>query len=230
MKNFIDRLMKKKQKIQDTIADTEPHSANTSEFDNKRFKDENQNQPEEFGVNDSLYDSNNNLNPSEDGPAYSAIGYAPDTEESSTEKLEQEVQELKDKYLRLFAEFDNFKKRTLKERSDLFKTAGKSVLMSLIPFLDDLERAQKSFAEAKEITPIKEGIALITSKFKNILIGQGLTEMKSIGEKFDTDLHEAITNIPAPNEEMKGKVIDEMEKGYLLNDKVVRFAKVIVGV
>jgi len=146
------------------------------------------------------------------------------------EKLEKEVAELKDKYVRLYAEFDNFKRRTSKERSDLFKTANKEVLVSLLPVLDDLERAQKSFVDVKEIGPVKEGISLITSKFKNIVAQQGITEIKSIGETFDTDLHEAITNVPAPSDKMKGKVIDEMEKGYMLNDKVIRFAKVIVGV
>lgn len=151
-------------------------------------------------------------------------------EEDSIIKYEKEIAELKDKYVRLYAEFDNFKRRTSKERSDLFKTANKEVLIALLPVLDDLERAQKSFVEAKDITPIKEGISLISSKFKNVMAQQGLTEMKTIGQPFDSEFQEAITNVPAPNENMKGKVIDEMEKGYLLNDKVIRFAKVIVGV
>jgi len=157
-------------------------------------------------------------------------GMEAQVEEDSIIKYEKEIAELKDKYVRLYAEFDNFKRRTSKERSDLFKTANKEVLIALLPVLDDLERAQKSFVEAKDITPIKEGISLISSKFKNVMAQQGLTEMKTIGQPFDSEFQEAITNVPAPNENMKGKVIDEMEKGYLLNDKVIRFAKVIVGV
>ncbi len=152
------------------------------------------------------------------------------SENGEIDKLQNDVTELKDKYVRLYAEFDNFKRRTSKERVDLFKTANRDVLVALLPILDDMERAQKSFQMATELGPIKEGVELIAAKFKNLMVNQGLTEIKAIGEKFDTDLHEAITNIPAPSENMKGKVIDEMEKGYKLGDKVIRFSKVIVGV
>ena len=148
---------------------------------------------------------------------------------SAEEKLQQENAALNDKYLRLFAEFDNFKRRTQKERSELLQTAGKDVIVSLLPVLDDFDRATKAIETATDINPIREGVALVHSKLKSILAQKGLKEIESINNVFDTDKHESITKIPAPNEELKGKVIDELEKGYNLNDKVIRFAKVVVG-
>ncbi len=148
---------------------------------------------------------------------------------SAAELFKQELALANDKYLRLYAEFDNFRRRTIKEREEARKMEGKDVIVSLLPVLDDFERALKSMENATDIVPIKEGVELIQNKLKNTLAQKGLKGMESIGETFDPELHEAITNIPAPTEEWKGKVIDEMEKGYYLNDKVVRFAKVIVG-
>jgi len=148
---------------------------------------------------------------------------------SAEEKLQQENAALNDKYLRLFAEFDNFKRRTQKERVELLQTAGKDVIVSLLPVLDDFDRANKSIETATDINPIREGVTLVHNKLKSILAQKGLKEIESINTVFDTDNHEAITKIPAPNEELKGKVIDELEKGYTLNDKVIRFAKVVVG-
>jgi molecular chaperone GrpE len=148
---------------------------------------------------------------------------------SVEEKLKNEVAELNDKYLRLFAEFDNFKRRTQKERIDLLQTAGKDVVVSLLPVLDDFERALKSTENATDVAPVREGILLVQTKLKSILSQKGLKEIQSINTEFNTDIHEAITQIPSPTEEQKGKVIDELEKGYTLNDKVVRFAKVVVG-
>ena len=148
---------------------------------------------------------------------------------SVEEKLQQEVAALNDKYLRLFAEFDNYKRRTQKERVELLQTAGKDVIISMLPVLDDFDRANKAMENATEVNAIREGVALVHHKLKSVLGQKGLKEMESISIPFDTDLHEAITKIPAPNEEMKGKVIDELEKGYTLNDKVIRFAKVVVG-
>jgi len=148
---------------------------------------------------------------------------------SVEEKLKNEVAELNDKYLRLFAEFDNFKRRTQKERVDLLQTAGKDVVVSLLPVLDDFERALKSTENATDVAPVREGILLVQTKLKSILSQKGLKEIQSINTEFNTDIHEAITQIPSPTEEQKGKVIDELEKGYTLNDKVVRFAKVVVG-
>jgi molecular chaperone GrpE len=148
---------------------------------------------------------------------------------SAEEKLQHELAELNDKYLRLFAEFDNFKRRTQKERVELLQTAGKDVVVSLLPILDDFERALKATENTTEVAPVREGILLVQTKLKSVLNQKGLKEIESINTEFNTDLHEAITQIPSPTEEQKGKVIDELEKGYTLNDKVVRFAKVVVG-
>lgn len=155
---------------------------------------------------------------------------AEETAEQIEQQLQQEIKELNDKYLRLFAEFDNYKRRTAKEKIELLNTAGGNVIKSLLPVIDDFERATRSMTEDSNIQSVKEGVVLIHNKLKNTLSVQGLKEMENvIGSTFDTDLHEAITNLPAPNEELKGKVIDVVEKGFLLNDKVIRFAKVVVG-
>lgn len=149
---------------------------------------------------------------------------------SREEQLEKEVAELKDKQLRMFAEFENFKKRTAKERIDLFRNAGLEFFESMLPILDDFDRAAKHREESDNSDELAKGIDLIHSKLIGILEQKGMKAMESsIGKAFDTDFHEAITQIPAPSEEMKGKVIDETEKGYLLNDKVIRYAKVVVG-
>ena len=143
--------------------------------------------------------------------------------------IKEELALANDKYLRLYAEFDNFRRRTIKEREEARKMEGKELIVALLPVLDDFERAQKAMEKATDVAPVKEGVTLVQNKLKNILSQKGLKEMESIGQPFDAELQEAITNIPAPTEDLKGKVMDEMEKGYFLNDKVVRFAKVIVG-
>ena len=148
---------------------------------------------------------------------------------SPVDTLKEELALANDKYLRLYAEFDNFRRRTIKEREEARKMEGKDLFVALLPVLDDFERALKAMENAVDVAPVKEGVTLVQSKLKNTLTQKGLKAMESIGSPFDPELHEAITNIPAPNEDLKGKVIDEMEKGYYLNDKVVRFAKVIVG-
>ena len=149
---------------------------------------------------------------------------------SKEEQLEKEITELKDKQLRIFAEFENFKKRTAKERIDLFRNAGVEFFESMLTILDDFDRASKHHETTKDPEEIKKGIDLIHSKLLGILNQKGLSVMdSSVGSLFDTDFHEAITQIPSPNKDMKGKVIDETEKGYLLNDKVIRYAKVVVG-
>ncbi|MFA4871042.1 MAG: nucleotide exchange factor GrpE [Pedobacter sp.] len=160
---------------------------------------------------------------------------APELNEEATpelsveEKLQQENAALNDKYLRLFAEFDNYKRRTQKERIELLQTAGKDVITSLLPVLDDFDRANKAMESATDIASINEGVNLIHTKLKNTLAQKGLKEIESSNTVFDTDNHEAITKIPAPTEDLKGKVVDTLEKGYTLNDKVIRFAKVVVG-
>ena len=149
--------------------------------------------------------------------------------ESGVEMLKEELSLANDKYLRLYAEFDNFRRRTIKEREEARKMEGKDLIVSLLPVLDDFERALKAMENATDVAPIKEGVTLVQQKLKNTLSQKGLKAMETIGTPFDPELQEAITNIPAPSENLKGKVIDEMEKGYFLNDKVIRFAKVIVG-
>jgi len=139
--------------------------------------------------------------------------------------IEDKFVELNDKHLRLFAEFENFKKRTAKERMDLYKTAGESVLTALLPVLDDFERSIKANQKQED-----EGVVLIYNKLKSILETKGLKAMEDpIGQELNTDYHEAITNIPAPSDDMKGKIIDVVEKGYFLNEKVIRYAKVVVA-
>lgn len=143
--------------------------------------------------------------------------------------LKNEIQELKDKYLRQVAEFDNFRKRNARERLELIQTAGKDVIVSLLEVLDDCERAEKQLLASDELGTMKEGILLIFNKLRNALHARGVKPMQSVGTQFNPDQHEAITEVPVPNEELKGKVIDEVEKGYYLNDKIIRFAKVVVG-
>jgi molecular chaperone GrpE len=143
--------------------------------------------------------------------------------------LQKQIEEQKDKFLRLYADFDNYKKRTVKERSELIQTAGKDIMTAMLPVSDDMDRAIKFMNESENLTIIKEGLNLVYAKFKNTLEQNGLKSFVAIGETFDVEKHEAITEIPAPNDEMKGKVIDEVEKGYLLNNKLIRYAKVVVG-
>jgi len=145
------------------------------------------------------------------------------------EEYQLKVNELNDKYLRLYSEFDNFRKRTLKEKIDLSRTASENIIVDLLPVLDDFDRAVASMASTDNIEAIKEGEQLIHAKMKAIFASKGLLEIKSIGENFNTDFHEAITSIPAPSEDLKNKVVDEVQKGYTLYDKVIRFSKVIIG-
>lgn len=151
------------------------------------------------------------------------------TEENEVSKLKTELQEQKDKYLRLFAEFDNYKRRNAKERIELIQTAGKEVITSMLDVLDDCDRAEKQLQSATDIKQIKEGVQLVFNKLRSTLQSKGLKAMESIHTPFDVEKHEAITEIPAPSPDLKGKVIDEVTKGYYLNDKLIRFAKVIVG-
>jgi len=149
--------------------------------------------------------------------------------ESEVEKLEEELKEQKDKYLRLYAEFDNYRRRTAKENIELRQTAGKEIIASLLDVLDDCDRAEKQMQQANDIDQLKEGVQLIFNKLRSTLQSKGLKAMESINTEFDPEKHEAITEIPAPNKSLKGKVIDEVQKGYYLNDKIIRFAKVVVG-
>ncbi|MCB0663998.1 MAG: nucleotide exchange factor GrpE [Saprospiraceae bacterium] len=150
-------------------------------------------------------------------------------DQNDIESLKEQVQEQKDKYLRLFAEFENYKKRTIKEKLDLIKNASQDTLSSLLPVLDDFDRAKKVAEQDGSKESFPEGIQLVYNKLYNILSSRGLKPMESTGEAFDPEYHEAFTEIPAPTAEMKGKVIDTIEKGYFLNDKIIRYAKVVVG-
>lgn len=206
--NFSDMLKKKKN----TDGNSEPQ----------------QDQPEIVGeINETSTDEDTAQNehlpqqPEEEQPAATAA--------SEEEKLKAEIAEWNNKYLRLYAEFDNFKRRTAKERVELLQSAGKDVIVDLLPLLDDFDRALKVMETATDVASVKEGVSLIHQKTKNILSQKGLKEMESKNMPFDVDLHEAITSVPAPTDELKGKIIDEVEKGYFLNDKVIRFAKVVVG-
>lgn len=149
---------------------------------------------------------------------------------SEIEELQLKYNELNDKYLRLYSEFDNFRKRTSKEKLDLYKTAGEDVIISMLPVMDDFERAMKSITDSQELSSVVDGIKLIHNKFEKSLEQKGLRAMESsVGKEFDVNLQEAITKIPAPEKKLKGKVIDEVERGYMLYDKVIRYAKVVIG-
>ena len=148
---------------------------------------------------------------------------------SNLEICGQKLNESQDKYLRLSAEFDNYRKRTLKEKSDLLKSAGEDTIVRILPVLDDFERAMAAMQTSKDIEAVKDGINLIYNKLKETLSQLGIKEIESLNLDFNTDLHEAITKIPAPQEDLKGKVVDVVQKGYYLNDKILRFAKVVIG-
>jgi molecular chaperone GrpE len=150
-------------------------------------------------------------------------------EQSELETLRNELQEQKDKFVRLYAEFDNFKRRNARERVELTQTAGKEVISSLLEVLDDCDRAERQMHSSDDISQIRQGVQLVFNKLRASLQGRGLKEMKSIGEPFNPDFHEAITEIPVQDTSMDGKIVDEVEKGYYLHDKIIRFSKVVVG-
>ncbi len=145
------------------------------------------------------------------------------------QKVEAELADMKDKYLRLYSEFENFRRRTSKEKMDLVKTAGEDIILSLLPVLDDFERALKAMGDDEAVKPIREGVELIYHKTLKTLQAKGLTKMESIGAAFNSDFHEAITQIPVTDDKQKGAVVDEVESGYYLGEKVIRFAKVVIG-
>jgi len=148
---------------------------------------------------------------------------------SETEKLQHQLLEQKDKFIRLLAEFENYKRRTAKESIDLRATASRELMTSLLDVLDDCDRAEKQLGTNVDIELQKEGILLVFNKIRNTLFSKGLKPMEIIHTEFDVEKHEAITEIPAPSNKLKNKVIDEVQKGYYLNDKIIRFAKVVVG-
>ena len=149
--------------------------------------------------------------------------------EEQLEQAESELLELKDKHIRLQAEFDNYRKRTLKERMELLKTASESLLISILPVIDDFDRAVQTLDKVEEEGHLKDGVLLIYNKFQDFLKQNGVKEIEAKDQTFDTDLHEAITKIPAPTKDLKGKIVDVVQKGYYLNDKIIRFSKVVIG-
>lgn len=152
------------------------------------------------------------------------------TEEVEGKTTEEELAEMKEKYLRLYSEFENFRRRTSKERLELIQTSTEGLMSSLLPVLDDYDRANQQMEKAEDVKSVKEGVDLIHTKLKQILESKGLKEMESsVGQEFDAEVQEAITQAPAPSEELKGKIMDEVEKGYKLKDKIIRFPKVVIG-
>lgn len=181
------------------------------------------------------FDAENNKAREKDKPEPDAEIDEQDEDQPVDEKellintLQMKNNELNDKYLRLFSEFDNFRKRTIREKQEFTKTASASIIEAILPVVDDLNRAYNSAIENPDLDTLTEGLNLIRTKLNSTLKHKGLEEIPSIGEEFNTDFHEAITHIPAENEKDKGKVIDEVQKGYVLNGKVLRFAKVVVA-
>ena len=169
-----------------------------------------------------------NINADADIPGNMHLSNPEEETENEIAKISSELEEQKDKYLRLAAEFENYKRRTSKERIELIQTAGKEIITSLLSVLDDIDRAERQMDVSDDINQVKEGNKLVFTKLKNSLVQKGLKPMESLHTTFDVEKHEAITEVPA-GDKLKGKVVDEVEKGYYLNDKLIRFAKVVVG-
>ncbi len=177
----------------------------------------------------SKEESKANVSAEQEETVENEVASEAEKELSALEKKEIECKELHEKFVRLYSEFDNFRKRTAKEKIEITKTASENVLKDLLPVLDDFERAIANNKDLDDLKALKEGFELIHNKLFKNLEAKGLKRMESQGDLFDVDKHEALTNIPAPKKNLKGKVVDVVEKGYLLNDKVIRFAKVVVG-
>ncbi len=197
-------------------------------------KEKNQPMEEEVLKNEEVLEETAQTEENQQEEAAQAEG--PATEQTVEEQLanmleeaQQMVREEKDKYLRLSAEFDNYRKRTLKEKAELIKNGGEKTLTAILPVLDDFERALKNMETSEETKAMKEGVELIFSKFQKILGQEGLQKIETEGQAFDTDFHEAIALIPAPSEDLKGKILDCVQTGYMLNEKVIRHAKVAVA-
>lgn len=194
----------------------------------KEFHQQNQNRTEDPSVQK---EGDINVDENVAGTSHLSEGMDEASEtEKLIQKLNEEVQDQKDKYLRLYAEFDNFKRRSAKERLELTQTAGREVIQSLLDVLDDCDRAEKQLDNpAADLASVKGGVLLVFNKLRNALQSKGLKAMESIHTPFDVEKHDAITEIPAPTEKLKGKVLDEVQKGYYLGDKLIRHAKVVVG-
>lgn len=158
-----------------------------------------------------------------------AVEQTKKTDKTRETAAEEKIAEFQNKYIRLSADFDNYRKRTLKERIELTKSANAEILLNLLPVMDDFERALISMEGAKDCKAMKDGIDLIYNKFSEFLKSSGVKEIDAMHKKFDTDIHEAVTKIPTPEKKLKGKVLDVIQKGYFLNEKIIRYPKVIIG-
>ena len=189
--------------------------------------------------NEKLYKESDNNSAKIDNKSHSNVKKTTKSKPSSQKQIskekkalkeaEQKNKDLQDKYLRLSAEFDNYRKRTLNEKINLTKYASEEILKDLLPVIDDFQRALTNINEANDLEAIKKGMELINTKFNAFLNQKGLKEIDALHKDFDMDLHEAVTKIPAPSKDLKGKIVDVIEKGYMLNDKVVRYSKVVIG-
>jgi molecular chaperone GrpE len=182
----------------------------------------------DININDQDREPLDSMNTDENIAGTTHLGEMSALEEEN-DRLKLEVQEQKDKYLRLFAEFDNFRKRNARENLELRQTANREVISSLLDVLDDCDRAERQLQSSENIAEVKEGVLLVFKRLRSVLQSKGLKPMQSIGTDFDVEKHEAITEVPVNDPKLKGKVIDEVQKGYYLNDKLIRFAKVVVG-
>ncbi|MGM9684880.1 MAG: nucleotide exchange factor GrpE [Bacteroidaceae bacterium] len=207
---------------EETIKNQESISDDNQDTDVKNTQKETENSDIQGGQeSDSPSDSESSEDVKEDDN--------PEVCEEESEKLRSELDEYKDKYLRLMAEFDNYRKRVLKEKSELILNGGEKVISSILPVLDDIERAEESMTTIEDSKSFQEGVSLIFEKLKTILEKNGLKKMDTVGEQFNVDFHEAIAMVPGQPDELRGKVIDSVQTGYLLNDKVLRHAKVAVA-
>ncbi len=223
-----------KQQEQEATKDNSQQNEQVQEEQNNHIEEKEQEKiqeesqdPEEEVKDDDLTEEQQNTEEKEDNEEESE--QEEQKELSREEQLEAQVKELQEKYVRLSAEFDNYRKRTLKEKSDLIKSAGEDILKGVLPVMDDFDRALETIKDAEDLESVKEGMELIRSKFYEFLKQKGIQEIEAQEKEFDTDLHEAISKIPALKEELKGKVVDVIQKGYYLNDKILRYAKVVVG-
>jgi len=224
----VEKQQKEEQQIEKPNYENEvEYQSNEQEFDDSQIDEELQvaNQSEDGEQSDEQSEKQ----PEEDEYKYLKNKSCETEVNEKVEKLETELKNFNDKHLRLMAEYDNYRKRTLKEKAELMKTGGEKILLGILPLIDDFERAQQHIDKATDIDAVKSGITLIYNKFISFLSQQGIKEIETIGKDFDAEIYEALTKIPAPTQAMKGKIIDCIEKGYMLDDKLIRYPKVVVG-
>lgn len=195
----------------------------------KRYMNNNENPKNEEIVNENIEENVDTLENETSGDVNEQETEAEETPEERIKTLESKLEKEKKEYMFLMAEFDNFRKRTIKEKAEIIKNATEKAMGDILPIVDDFERAIQANASTEDVNVVREGVELIYNKFIKYLESYGVKEMTSTGEDFDADIYEAVTTFPAPSEDLKGKVIDTVQKGYSINDKVLRHAKVVVG-